>query len=131
MLDQDELERMAVFGSVYGLMRFDSARVAAAVRSGTLSPMEANGLANLLEGKHPRGLRLVLQGQGKGWKPLIESAQHYERVMAIGAFVLNARKNGLTAEQAVIDAAEQFNLSEPTVWRDLNIYKMEEASTDD
>jgi len=53
----------------------------------TLSKLSAHGLANLLEGRHPAGLRLVMQGQGKGWKPLVEGAVAHTRIMKVGRFV--------------------------------------------
>lgn len=123
-IDPALLEQMAVFGSILGLLPFDAAKVAEALRSGTLSKLETIGLANLIEGNRPDGLRLVMQGQGKGWRPLIEKTQHYYRVMAVGAFVRECRDRGLTAEEAVIDAGEHFALSEPTIWRDLRLYEI-------
>lgn len=121
-MSDEELEKVAVFASVYGFTRFDASKVAAALRAGKLTKMEAHGLANLLEGKHPDGLRLVMKGQGKGWKPVLDGARSYERCMAIGKFVTAARGRGLTYEASIFDASEHFGISEAIVARDLRLY---------
>ena len=110
--------------SVIGLMRFDAQAVAQALRSRPLNPREAHGLADLLEGKHPNGLRLEMQGQGKGWKPIYEKATAYDRLIAVGKFVEARQADNNTLEEAVIDAAEEFQISESTVYRDLQLYRL-------
>ena len=117
-------ERALVLASVLGLARFDAALVASALRRGTLSKLAAHGLANLIEGKHPEGLKLVMQGQKKGWKPALEAAASYERVLAIGDFVSRKLADGDTKEGAVIDASEAFEVSEATIYRDLRLYEI-------
>ena len=116
-----------VFFSVTGVARFDASAVAAALRAGTLTKLEAIGLTNLLEGKHPQGLQLKMAGQGKGWKPLAEKAAAYERIKAIGQFVNERLSSGNTVEAAVLDAAAEFGISEPTVYRDLRLSRSVEA----
>ena len=127
MTDDDEFglddPDLRVFFSIYGVIRFDAAAVAGALRDGRLTPMQAHGLANLLEGKHPQGLTLKMQGQGKGWKPAAEQAARYNRLMSVGAFVTRRLKVGQTLEEAVMDASEEFGVSDATVYRDLNMYR--------
>lgn len=114
---------LAAFYSVYGLIRFDPKAVALALRNGTLTSMEAHGLANLLEGTHPQGLTLKMMGQGRGWKPAAETAARYDRLMMIGTFLERSLLAGNKMENAVIDAASEFGISEPTVYRDFQMYR--------
>lgn len=97
---------------------------AEAVRNRSLTPGEAHGLANLLEGTHPQGLRLKMTGQGKGWWPIVEGYKAFQRAKAIGAFVEERLKSREPWEGAVIDAAEQFGVYEATVSRDVRIFRL-------
>ncbi|WP_375178088.1 hypothetical protein [Sphingobium yanoikuyae] len=123
MTENNPKEEHSVFFSVSGVTRFDAKAVADALRHRHLTPMEAHGLANLLEGKHPHGLKLVMQGQGKGWKPIAEGAAAYRRLMLIGKFVEEKVLSGCTTEDAVFDAAIEFCCSEATIYRDLRLYR--------
>lgn len=110
--------------SVIGFMKFDAEAVAHALRTRPLTAFEARSLANLIDGKNPRGLRLEMRGQGRGWRPIVEAAAAYERVMAVGHFVEAQLAKGGSVEEAVIDAAQRFGISEPTVYRDLSHYRL-------
>ena len=114
--------------SIWGFMRFDAAAVANLLRSRPLSRAEAGLLGKMLEGQHPLGLRLEVRGQGKGWKPMFEKAWAYRRTVAIGSHIDAQLEKGCTVEEAVIDAAEAFNVSEPTVYRDLSLYRVGKAA---
>lgn len=116
---------LRVFYSVYGLVRFDAAAVADALRNGKMTPMQSYGLANLIEGKHPQGLSLKIQGQGKGWKPAAEVAARYKRSMRVGDYITHKLAAGDSVEQAVIDASMRFGVSEPTIYRDLAMYRLQ------
>ena len=109
--------------SLYGIMRFDGRAVATALRSGTLTKVDLENLASFIEGSHRTGIKLAIKGQGKGWKPMFERAKAFDRLMAIGKFVDQKKAEGCTPEEAVIDAAIAFNLSEPTIFRDLSLYR--------
>lgn len=110
--------------SVMGIMRFDAEAVADALRTRPLTQLEAEGLANLIDGSRPDGLRLKMQGQGKNWRPIAEGAAAYDRMMAIGSFVDAQLASGGTVEEAVIDAASSFRVSEPTIYRNLRTYRV-------
>lgn len=118
-LSPDERARF----SLMGFMRFDPIAVGTALRGGTLSQLAIEQLARMIEGRHSLGLKLVMQGQGKSWKPIQEKAKAYDRMMAVGKFVDASLAAGCTNEESVIDAAATFGLSEPTVYRDLSIYR--------
>ncbi len=118
-LTPDEIVRF----SLMGLMRFDAVAVADALRNGRISPLGLISLAKMIDGTHSMGLRLVLKGQGKGWRSMHDNAKHYERVMSIGEFVDRRLIDVATVEEAVMDAAEHFQLSEPTIYRDLRLYR--------
>jgi hypothetical protein len=120
-------EDLRVRLSLMCVMKFDAQAVAHALRTRPLSPLEALSLANLIEGNHPRGFRLKMQGQGKGWKPMADKAAAFRRLMAIGSHVDAQLAEGNTVEDAVIDAASEFSVSEPTVYRDLRLYRQGKA----
>jgi len=117
--------RLLVWASVFGLRRWDEKgreAVATALRSNTLTRPERIGLANLIEGKHPRGYRLAMSGQGNDMTT-VEKASAYDRLIAIGGFVAEVIASGETYENAIIDAAEKFATSEATVARDYRKFK--------
>jgi hypothetical protein len=120
----DVREGMRVFGSLTGITRFDAQAVADALRTRPLTRLEAVALANLIDGSNPTGLRLAIKGQGKGWIPMIEAAARFDRLRAVGAFVDERLSDGETLEAAVIEAAENFGFSEPTIYRDLALYRL-------
>jgi hypothetical protein len=122
--DSDISDDDRVLFSVIGVIRFDAHAVANALRSRPLSRLEANGLANLLDGGNPNGLHLEMRGQGKGWKPIYETATAYNRLMAIGSFIDTQMSDNNTLEEAVLDAVEEFRVSEATVYRDLRLYRL-------
>jgi len=125
--DQFE-EDHPVIASVYGLGRWNAAAVADAVRRQALSKAEAAGLANLIEGRHPQGLRLEIVGQGKGWMPATDKAKRWDRLIRVGKFVEGLIADGATWEEAVFDAEDHFGLSAPTVARDLRLYRLSKES---
>jgi hypothetical protein len=112
-----------VFLMLHGMVRWDGVAVADAVRSGSLSPLQTEALARLLDGTAASGLKLELQGQGRGLTTQ-EKAERYERIVAVGEFIAERLRTGETWEAAVIDAAEHFGVSEPTVARDLQLYRV-------
>lgn len=112
-------DRQIVFASVCGMMRFDAQRVADAVRNGRLSKLELESLARLIEGSNSQGLKLVMQGQGRNWKPILEKAGEYQRVLEIGRYVNQQMSEGANQEDAVFDACECFSLSPSTIYRTL------------
>ncbi|MBP6363761.1 MAG: hypothetical protein KA329_09600 [Novosphingobium sp.] len=109
--------------SLLGAIRFDAPAVADAIRAGSLPPFAMECLAQLIEGSRPNGVRLAIKGQGKGWKPIYEKAKAFDRLIAIGGFIDEQIAKGCSVEGAVIEAAETFGLSEPTVYRDLSWYR--------
>lgn len=115
------------FYSLVGVMRFNAEAVADALRAGTLSPFAIECLAKLIDGTHSGGLRLSLKGQGKGWKPIYETAQAYDRLMEIGRFCEERRTSGCSYEEALLDAAEKFGISEATVARDWRLYRLSQS----
>jgi len=117
-------EQDVAFFSLEGVMRFDEKAVASCLRKGELSQRALEMLARLIEGSHQEGLSLQLKGQGKGWTPMFEKAQATDRHMEIGAFVDKRTAEGCTVEDAVFDASEEFDLSEATIRRDLQMYRL-------
>jgi|GEM_PF-2440295 len=69
------------------------------------------------------GLTLKMQGQGKGWRPWSEGAAAWNRLCAVGKYVDSRLIDNCTVEEAVNDAAEFFGVSEPTIYRDLRLYR--------
>lgn len=122
-MTEKQADLHSVFMSVYGIAKFDVQAVANAVRNRTLTSMEAWGLANLLEGKHPDGLFLKLHGQGNA-ETIQEGAIHYQRILSIGRQFYGKMAVGDTEEGAVNEIADELNLSEATVRRDLRIYRL-------
>lgn len=128
MMDEEFTEDERARYSILGFMRFDAAAVANLLRSRPLTSAEAGLFGKMLEDQHPLGLRLEVRGQGKGWKPMFEQASAYYRTVAIGDHVAAQLGKGCTVEEAVIDAAAAFNVSEPTVYRDLSLYRAGKAA---
>jgi hypothetical protein len=119
-----------VLFALWGLTRFDPVVVAEALRSRALSEAEANALADLIEGRHAKGFRLKIMGQGKGWIPLSEKTFAYERLLIVGELVDEAIAKGSSTEEAVNDAAELLGVSSPTVYRDLHLYRLRKGGDD-
>lgn len=105
--------------SIMGVIRFDAKAVANALRSRPLTVLEAHGLANLIEGKHPQGISLKVLGQGRNWQPIREGSQRYNRAIAIAREVRKAMGAGETWESAIQAAAEHFRASEATIARNV------------
>lgn len=122
-MSEGELEQ--ALSVIWGIDRWDGELVARAVRSGALtqSRLFPEALAKLFEGTHPQGLRLVMHGQGNA-STVSERAQLYDRLMSVGAFIETALSSGETWENALIDAADQFNISEATAARDLRLFRL-------
>lgn len=122
-------EEQRLLLGLWGVIKFDAAALAHALRSRSLTPIEAEFLAKMLEGKHPLGLELKLKGQGNkvNWS---EAAAAYDRLMAIGRFVDAREAEGITTQAAVFDACEEFGISEATIYRDLALYRLRDPVDD-
>lgn len=107
--------------SILGAIRFDASAVAEALRSRPLTMLERHGLANLLEGKRPDGLKLMIAGQGKNWHPWFESSQRYDQAIAMAAMMDAEMANGASWEEATLATADRFSVSESTVSRRVGI----------
>ena len=112
------------FLSLLGVIRFDRTAVANVLRKRPLSNLEGLALANLIEGKQPQGLRFEIHGQGKGWRPLAETASAYDRLVSIGERIDKGIVAGQKTEEVVNDLAEESGLSNPTLYRDLRLYRL-------
>lgn len=117
--NSDLTEEERCLFSVMGVIRFDVEAVTKAIRSRPLSTLEAHGLANLIEGKHPQGISLKVCGQGRNWQPIREGSQRYNRALAIARKVRIVMDTGETWESAVQAAAEHFRTSEATIARNV------------
>jgi hypothetical protein len=118
-----ELERALLM--LWGASRWDGDLVAKVLRSGCFkkSQLFPEAMARLLDGTHPEGLRLLLRGQGNS--PTVEEASiKYDRLRAVGAYVEDRLSAGENWEAAMLDAAEQFGISEATVARDHRLHRL-------
>ncbi len=108
--------------SILGAIRFDAEAVAKALRTRPLSYLEASGLANMLEGKRPDGLRLQLTAQGKGWKPIKDAHDEYRRCIAIGERFEEIRPTHDKWIEAVEQLSIEFGLGESTIAQQLALF---------
>lgn len=111
-----------------GICRFDANLIASEIRSRPLTRLEALALASLIDGKPfassyvtrsikvPK-LRLRLTGQGRNWVGLKEAVDRSRRELSMFTKLTDLRAEGLTWEEATIEVAEQFAVSEATVAR--------------
>ena len=122
--NQDDLTaHERCFHSIFGFIRFDYEAVANALRTGTLTPVEMDGLASLLEGYRPDGLSLKIMGQGRNWMPISEAAARFRRATRIANMMDELLQSGVSWEAATIDTAEHFGVSEATVSRDARLMR--------
>ena len=127
--DGDACRHGVVFFSVNGLVPFDASAVAAAIRDGKLTPMQAYMLAAMIDDTHPKGLKLKLHGQGSG-RTMFEEAKAYDRIQKIAAFIEGQVAAGSTENQAILTAEVELDVSVATVrrdWRDYLAMKADEG----
>jgi hypothetical protein len=110
-------EQGRCFLSLCGAILFDYEAVANTIRSGSLTPLASQLLANMLVGKGPDGLTLKLTGQGRNWKPVSERVAEFERAKDVTKMLDRLIEAGATWEEATSDIAEQLSISESTVSR--------------
>lgn len=121
-----EEESISVFMAVNGLARWsaDAAKlVARAVRQNELTLLQRVSLARLIEGTHPKQLRLIMHGQGND--PTLEEADtHFRRAEKVGSFVQSRIDANVKKRDALIDAEIEFGISDSTARRDYMLWRL-------
>lgn len=122
-VEEDYPESGLAFAAVFGLCRWDeesATAVANCLRNGTLSQLSVYGLANLIDGSNPKGLRLKFQGQGNALRPL-EGYLQWERAVWVLQNFEDLRAKGKTWEESVGELADLAGVSESTISRLLQV----------
>lgn len=117
-VSQKELtEEERCIHSLFGTIRFDYKAVANALRSRSLTILQSHALADLIEGTRADGVSLKVDGQGRNWTPIEEDAAKFHRAIAISNMMNRLRQSDETWEQATLETADYFGISESTVSR--------------